>query len=76
MRFKSDLIMFLFLFLTLNCASAQLTEIRGKITDSKSGESMVGVHITIRDDVHGTISGSDGNFNLKTSKKLPITIRI
>ncbi len=76
MRFKSYLIIFVSLALIVNCASAQLTEIKGKITDSKSGVSMVGVHITIKDDVHGTISGSDGTFNLKTSKKLPITIRI
>ena len=49
-----NVITFLFFVLIVNKASAQQTEIKGKVTDSKSGEPMVGVHITLKDAVHGT----------------------
>ena len=60
----------------LTIASAQQTEIRGKVTDSKSGEPMVGVHITLKDAVHGTITGSDGSFVLKTQIQTPLGIHV
>jgi len=39
---------FLIFILAINPISAQDYEIKGKITDSKSGEPMVGVHIVIK----------------------------
>ena len=32
---------------------------------------MVGVHITLKDAVHGTITGNDGSFVLKTKISSP-----
>ena len=37
---------------------------------------MVGVHITLRDAVHGTITGSDGSFVLRTQIQPPLVIHV
>jgi len=71
MKGTFKIIIFLFSILTVNITSAQQTEIKGRITDSKSGEAMVGVHISLKDAVHGTISGSDGTFMLRTGIQPP-----
>ena len=76
MKTKISLAAFLVSVLVTGSISAQPFEIRGKITESESGENMVGVHITINEDVHGTISGSDGNFALKTTRKPPVVIHV
>ncbi|GAB1451233.1 TonB-dependent receptor [Draconibacterium sp.] len=62
--------------LFFNTIAAQNINIKGKITDAKSGESLVGVHILIVGDVHGTISNYDGNFVLSTQKTLPLDLHI
>ncbi len=59
-----------------NKVSAQQTEIKGKVTDSKTGEAMVGVNITLKDAVYGTSTGSDGSFILKTPLHTPLGIRV
>jgi iron complex outermembrane receptor protein len=71
-----NIITFLFFVLIVNEAFAQQTEIRGKVTDSKSGESMIGVHITLKDAVHGTVTGTDGSFVLKTQIQTPLGIHV
>ncbi len=76
MKITIKILAYLFFILAANRASAQQTEIRGKVTDSKSGESMVGVHITLMDAVHGTITGSDGSFVLKTQLQTPLGIHV
>jgi len=70
------LIIFLIFVLNLNSVSAQSYEIKGKITDSKSGEPMIGVHITIKNDIYGTITGNDGVFVLKTHIPPPVVLHI
>ena len=70
------LIIFLISGFILNSVSAQTNEIRGKVTESESGEAMVGVHIAIKNDVHGTITGNDGIFVLKTNVSLPLVLKI
>ena len=64
------------LFFISNLSYAQSFEIRGKVVDSKSGESMIGVHIALVGDVLGTITGYDGNFILKTKSPPPLEIQI
>ena len=76
MKARFNIITFLFFVLIVNKASAQSSEIKGKITDLKTGENLVGVHITIKDDVHGTITGSDGNFVLKIQIQTPFIIHV
>ncbi|HSO86891.1 MAG TPA: TonB-dependent receptor [Draconibacterium sp.] len=67
----------LFLILSSYSISAQSNfTIKGKITDSKSGESMIGVHVVVKDNVYGTVTGNDGSFELKTQVKPPFVIHI
>jgi len=68
-------IIFIFLFIS-NLAIAQSFDIKGKVTDSKSGESMIGVHIAIIGDVFGTITGYDGTFILKSKTPPPLEIKV
>ncbi|MBK7711328.1 MAG: carboxypeptidase-like regulatory domain-containing protein [Bacteroidales bacterium] len=76
MKAKLKIITYLFFILIVNKVFAEETEIKGKITDSKTGEAMVGVHITLRDAVHGTVTGSDGTFILSTPLQIPLGIHI
>ncbi|MBK8882566.1 MAG: carboxypeptidase-like regulatory domain-containing protein [Bacteroidales bacterium] len=76
MKAKLKIITYLFFILIVNKVFAEETEIKGKITDSKTGEAMVGVHITLRDAVHGTVTGSDGTFILSTPLQTPLGIHI
>ncbi len=76
MKAISYLLTFSIFNLVLNSVSAQSYEIKGKITDSKSGESMIGVHITIKNNVYGTITGNDGIFVLKTHIPPPLVLHI
>ena len=61
-----SLIAFLVFVLVSLQIMAQPFNIKGKITDSKSGESMIGVHVAIVGDVYGTISNYKGEFILTT----------
>jgi iron complex outermembrane recepter protein len=70
------IITFLYFGLIVSKVLAQQTEIRGKVTDLKSGETMVGVNITLKDAVHGTITGSDGSFVLRTRIQTPFGIHV
>jgi hypothetical protein len=76
MKAISCFIAFMIFVLILNPLSAQSNEIKGKITDSKTGEPMIGVHIAIKNDIHGTITGNDGVFTLKTQIPLPLVLHI
>jgi iron complex outermembrane receptor protein len=76
MKAISYLLAFSIFNLVLTSVSAQSYEIKGKITDSKSGESMIGVHITIKNNVYGTITGNDGIFVLKTHIPPPLVLHI
>ncbi len=60
--------------LIFNSVSAQTFEIKGRITDSKSGEPMIGAHVVIKNDVYGTIAGNDGVFVLKTQIPPPLVL--
>jgi outer membrane receptor protein involved in Fe transport len=76
MKIIARILFILFLILNLSSLYSQDIEIKGKVTDAKSNEALIGVHIALVGDVHGTISDYDGTFNLKTSKSLPLYIRI
>lgn len=56
--------------------SAQGVEIKGKITDAKTSESLLGVHITIKDDVYGTITDTDGSFVFASKTPPPFILTI
>jgi iron complex outermembrane recepter protein len=54
-------------------ALAQST-VAGKIKDGGTGEPLAGVNILIKGTVNGTISNSNGEFNLKVGKTPPFTL--
>ncbi len=67
----------LFIFFFFQFASAQNnTEISGKVTDAESQEALVGVNIVVKNKVIGTITDTDGNFNLIVNTPPPITLQI
>lgn len=53
---------------------AQTTNISGKVTDASSGEALVGVNILVKGKVIGTITVSDGTFQLTISEPPPHTL--
>lgn len=69
------LVSFTIISLFTSDLSAQVFEIKGKVTEAKTGEPLIGVNITIVGDVFGTVSGYDGNFVLKSKVAPPITLR-
>ena len=69
-----NLVLLLFFFSILRNASSQNISVKGLVTEAKTGEAMVGVHITVVGDVYGTVSGYDGSFILNTNKALPFNL--
>ncbi|MBR9999391.1 MAG: TonB-dependent receptor, partial [Cyclobacteriaceae bacterium] len=55
-------------------ALAQETLISGSIRDKKSGEPLIGVNITIKNKLAGTISDYDGNFTFSTRTRPPFVL--
>ncbi|NML39092.1 TonB-dependent receptor [Chitinophaga sp. G-6-1-13] len=50
------------------------TTITGTVTDKTSGNGMPGVTVVVKGATAGTITGNSGNFQLKTSHALPLTL--
>lgn len=67
MKIIYQLLVYMCLF-TCTTAFAQ-HEVKGKIVDAGTGESLVGVNITVKNESSvGTISDLDGNYSLRVSK--------
>ena len=49
---------------------------KGRVIDAKTGESLIGVNITVKDNVHGTVSGYDGKFEYTCPFAPPIELHI
>lgn len=65
-----------FTLLFANDLYSQKYTYKGKITDAKTGESLIGVNITVKDNVHGTVSGYDGKFEYTCSFAPPIELHV
>jgi outer membrane receptor for ferrienterochelin and colicin len=57
-------------------SAAQNFEVRGKITEAGSQQPLIGVHITIDENVYGTISGVDGSFVFSSHVAPPFVLHI
>ncbi len=67
----------LFIFSSIsNSLFSQSVDIKGIITDAKTREPLIGVHVTIEDEVYGTISGVDGSFVFTSKKSPPFKLHI
>ncbi len=74
---KTIRILFLILILSSSFHSfAQDVLIKGLVKDSRTGESLVGVHIIAKNKVYGTITGYDGTFELKTRSTPPLFLTV
>lgn len=71
--YKSSLAAFLLMLLTATLSFGQ-TSISGTITDAATGDPIPGVNIVVKGRVAGTISASNGTFNLTSSDAPPITL--
>ncbi len=75
MKTISKLISGLIFLLIAETLCAQIYEVKGKVSEAKTGESMIGVNIVIVGDVRGTVSGYDGEFLLKSKIQPPFTLQ-
>ena len=66
---------FSFIFLMAFAAIAQ-TKVAGNVRDAASKEALIGVSISVKGKVIGTISDVKGNFSLNTSTPLPFTLAV
>ncbi len=62
-----------FLAFAIGSIQAQTT-IRGTITDSNSGEPLVGANVIVKGTSDGNVSDLDGNYSLTTSQNFPLTL--
>ncbi len=73
--FTSAMPLCMVLFLFAFGAVAQ-TKVGGKVTDQGSKEPLIGVSISVKGKVIGTISDANGNFSLTTSTPAPFTLLV
>ncbi|HYF69705.1 MAG TPA: TonB-dependent receptor [Ohtaekwangia sp.] len=71
--YKSSLAAFLLMLLTATLSFGQ-TSISGTVTDAATGDPIPGVNIVVKGRVAGTISASNGTFNLTSTDAPPITL--
>lgn len=72
---KNRVFIFLTLALFSTSAYAQQT-LSGYVFDEKTKEPIIGAIVVEKSTTNGSITGVDGDFSLKPSKKLPITLQI
>ncbi len=64
----------LLLWLLLTCYYLNAQNIKGKVVDANSGESLIGASIQVKGTSFGTTTDVDGNFSLATVNQLPVTL--
>ncbi|NPA38054.1 MAG: TonB-dependent receptor plug domain-containing protein [Chlorobi bacterium] len=65
-----------FLLFMVNDIYAQKYTYKGRVTDAVTGEPLIGVNITVKDNVHGTVTGYDGRFEYTCSFAPPVVFHI
>ncbi|WP_026463267.1 TonB-dependent receptor [Adhaeribacter aquaticus] len=60
--------------LALQAQETTLVEVKGKVTDQDTKESLPGVTIQVKGTVTGTTTNVDGEFSLRTRLKFPFTL--
>src|SRR5215212_9018369 len=67
-------VLLMIIFSTFAARAQEAIEISGVVTDQERHEPLVGVAVSIKGTVAGTITSSTGVFTLKTKQKLPFTL--
>lgn len=75
-RILNRIPIFLIFLICTSSLVAQNYEVKGIVSDLKTKDSLVGVHISIKNNVYGTISGNDGTFVLVTNTPPPFVLNI
>jgi iron complex outermembrane receptor protein len=75
-KFVNLFILFLLLTLSQHLLAQDPYVISGKVYDSTNNQSLAGASIHIKGSPSGTIAADDGTFQLKTTRKLPLTLVI
>lgn len=74
--FRRMVFLMVIFFTAISLSTAQVSTIQGKVFDKKTGQSLVGVNITIRDQLTGTITDMSGGFIVRTQVPLPFILVI
>jgi len=74
--FKTLVFLIVSLSMSVSWSAAQVTKIQGKVTDKETGESLIGVNVTIRDQLTGTVTNASGSFTLITQVPRPFILII
>ncbi|MFN9519352.1 MAG: carboxypeptidase-like regulatory domain-containing protein, partial [Bacteroidota bacterium] len=64
------------LLLGMCLMAAAQTTITGKVKDKRTGEAMIGAVVTVKGTTLGAATDYDGQFTLKLTVPLPVTLRI
>lgn len=72
--FYNTLVAFLLFLITGPLMAQNQVSVKGMISEDGSEEPLVGVNVTIKDKLIGTISDINGKFNLTTKTQLPFTL--
>ena len=59
-----------------NNAPIEVATINGKVTDSETGESLIGVNVVIKGTLAGTVTDIDGSFQMSTAKTPPFVLEV
>jgi len=74
-KWKTGLmVVFLLLFTTFQ-SYAQLRTVTGKITDSKTGETLIGASVQVKGSATGTATDLDGSFSIKANDGAELEIK-
>lgn len=74
MNIKHLLLIYTYLFINTISSGQGFQTISGIIKDKKTGEALIGATVKIKGTTIGTATDFDGNFTLKTSQPLPLTL--
>jgi outer membrane receptor protein involved in Fe transport len=66
----------LLLFLLFSFAIQAQTSVSGSVNEEATGEPLIGVNIVVKDQVIGTITDVEGNFNLNVRQLPPFIIQV
>ncbi len=66
----------LLLWLTTTSILNAQTRVTGNVAEAETGEALIGVNIVVKDQVIGTITDIEGNFDLSVQQPPPFTILI
>ncbi len=73
---KRALLLFLYslMFCCTSAVMGQGTTISGIVTDADTRDALIGVNILVKGQVIGTVSNTEGRFNLKVNQPPPLTL--